>query len=98
MSSRSARGAASVAAGSAGTAGGSTRHAERIEHGQRLTEHRHVLARLLLERLKRLTRRLAEGSALERLRDLIAELLLISGQTVDAELEIARHQHLHQSP
>ena len=60
---------------------------ERREHREGALEHLHVAADLVLER--------AERAAAEGLRHLVAELLLLAGERVDRDFEIARHQHLH---
>src|SRR5207244_9385799 len=60
---------------------------KRREHRKCALEHLHVPAHLVLER--------AERRAAERLRNLIAELLLLARERFDRDFEIARHQHLH---
>src|SRR5262245_29251984 len=60
---------------------------ERCEHREGALEHLHVPAHLLLDG--------AEPAHAERLRHLLAELLLLARERVDRDLEIARHQHLH---
>ena len=60
---------------------------ERREHGEGALEHFHVPPHLVLER--------GEGADAEGLRHLLAELLLLAGQRLDRDFEIARHQHLH---
>src|SRR3984885_10602632 len=60
---------------------------KRREHGEGALEHFHVPPHRFLER--------AERAAAEGLRHLVAKLLLLTGERLDGDFEIARHQHLH---
>src|ERR1700689_940436 len=60
---------------------------ERREHREGALEHFHVPPHLILKRW--------EPADAEGLRHLLAELLLLAGQRLDRDLEIARNQHLH---
>src|SRR5581483_9389464 len=57
------------------------------EQAERLLEGGEVLAHLLLHRL--------EGGGAEGVRESPAVLLLLAGERIEAELEIARHELLH---
>src|SRR5580692_3461676 len=60
---------------------------KRREHGKGALEHFHVPPHRFLQR--------AERAAAEGLRHLVAKLLLLTGERLDGDFEIARHQHLH---
>ncbi len=90
MSSRSGLGSGSVGLSDCGVEPGEGR-----EHRQRLGEHRHVLARLLFQRAEHLPRGVRQRRGIEAHGELIAEFLLVLGEVVDREFEIARDQHLH---
>src|SRR5262245_41300702 len=60
---------------------------ERREHRKGALEHFHVPAHLLFDR--------AEAAHTERLRNLLAELLLLASERINRDFQVARHQHLH---
>ena len=60
---------------------------ERGEHGEGALEHFQVPARLVLQR--------AERSAAEGLGDVLSELLLLTGERFERNLQVTRDQHLH---
>ena len=79
------------------TVGGNNAATEGIEHAERLRKHQHVLAGLFLELVEhRAAHSLTwDEFGAERRFHLRPELVLIAGQLIDRELQIARHQHLH---